>query len=65
MSYDTNGKTDVSVSPALVTLTLPTPARDVKTYLPFQSANASSDQASASTVALSVPDHPLIVEITQ
>jgi len=53
----------VTTAPKAVTLTLASAAA-LKTYLPLNSPSATSSAAKTKSLNLSVPDHPLIVEIT-
>ncbi len=55
---------ELTVAPKAVTLTLASPAAAIKTYLPVNGTSATSSTAKTTSVTLSVPDHPLIVEIT-
>lgn len=64
-SYDFANGRDISVAPRGVTLTLGLPARSAAAYLPAISAAATARYAAPKQlVGLSVPDHPLVVEIT-
>jgi hypothetical protein len=56
-------KRDVNSADVPVTLRLDASHR-MAVYEPFRQAEALSASASASTLELSVPDHPLIVEIS-
>jgi uncharacterized protein YjdB len=60
--YDTQAKRDISNAPVPVSLTLGS-AHNVAVYQPYTQAAAVSTASNATTLSLSVPDHPLIVEI--
>jgi hypothetical protein len=61
--YDVKAKRDVNSADVPVTLRLDASHR-MAVYEPFRQAEALSASASVSTLELSVPDHPLIVEIS-
>lgn len=63
-SYDLSTKRDVSSPNRKVTLTLNRPTSAAVTYLPNASTSPVSRYAAPRELALSVPDHPLVVEIT-
>lgn len=62
-SYDAPANRDILVKPQQVTLTLAKPARRAATFVPLESAHATTLGRNVSTLALLVPDHPVMVEI--
>ena len=63
-SYDTGVRADILVPNASVTLTLNTPVGGARSYLPWSNGTTATDLTiSNNTISLSVPDHPLIVEL--
>jgi hypothetical protein len=46
-----------------VTLTLNQPMSSAKTYLPLNSTEATNSYSNPKSINLSVPDHPLVVEL--
>ena len=63
-SYDLSRKRDISVPARKVTLTLNQRTRAAATYLPRASTSPVKEYSAPKQLTLSVPDHPLIVEIT-
>ena len=64
-SYDTRNQKDITVPPLPVTLTLDHQARNMTTYEPAVQAQPLQVYSNVTTAFLDVPDHPLVVQITQ
>ena len=64
-SYDTRNQKDITVLPLPVTLTLDHQARNMITYEPAVQAQPLQVYSNVTTAFLDVPDHPLVVQITQ
>lgn len=62
-SYNLDTKRDLSVSRKRVTLSLNQPIRRASTYLPGNSASPLRSYRAPKRLTLSVPDHPLVVEL--
>ncbi|MGI8765837.1 MAG: hypothetical protein ACR2KM_04895 [Gemmatimonadaceae bacterium] len=62
-SYDPTRKVDVVVPDRQLTLLLSQPVSQAHVYVPLQSASPVSQASSIASLALSVPDHPLVVEL--
>lgn len=63
-SYNRNTLTDLTVPRETASLRFNATYAQVKTYEPYNSSTATNTYTSVSQVPLSIPDHPLIVEIT-
>lgn len=63
-SYDLSAKKDVDVPPQSVTLGLQTQIKAATTYLPSRIAEPRRNYLGPKTIVLSVPDEPLVVELT-
>jgi hypothetical protein len=64
-SYNTANKTDIAVAPLSTTLTFPSIMPLIRTFLPHTNGQtAVSSVGNATQINVSIPDHPLIVEIT-
>jgi hypothetical protein len=64
-SYDYNSNTEVAVAPVNTTLTFPSSMPLVRQFRPYSNGQTVVTQASnVSSVSVSIPDHPLIIEIT-
>lgn len=64
-AFDVAAKRDIEPAPRSLTLTFDQPVNSVKTYLPsFQGTAVQSSYANPRSIALAVPDHILVVEIT-
>jgi hypothetical protein len=63
-SYDVDTQRGISVPSQRVDLTLNTRIARAATYLPNQSSSPVKRYASPQKLALQVPDHPLVVELT-
>ncbi|MEM8494023.1 MAG: hypothetical protein AAF663_01390 [Planctomycetota bacterium] len=61
-SYDTAEQIDITVEPQAVELTLAQPAA-MTTYLTSVSPEPVLEEQGVTTIALDVPDHPLVIEI--
>ena len=61
-TYDTQAKRDRSNATVPVTVTLGS-AHTMSIYQPYTQAAAMSSVASSTSVAVNVPDHPLVIEI--
>ncbi|HMA52727.1 MAG TPA: DUF4214 domain-containing protein [Magnetospirillaceae bacterium] len=59
-----NSPTDISVGNHSVTLNLASSAGAVTVYDPMSGTSAVQSAANAQTVSISVPDHPILVEIS-
>lgn len=64
LSYDTDKKKDISVPDNKVTLSLGDDFNTAKTYLPVDSAEAVKTYSNPKSIDLSIPDHPLVVELS-
>jgi hypothetical protein len=64
-SYDCTNQQDVAVSPQPVTLTLDHSVRSISTYMPAIQSQPLHVYANVARVSLEVPDHPLVIQITQ
>ena len=64
-SYNTLLKTDLNVSPRFLTLEFGRPVREANVYMPSQSTSTIARNSNVRSIALQVPDHPLVVEIMQ
>jgi hypothetical protein len=62
-SFNLQNRTDVTVTPRSVTVTLPSAPRQVKIFTPLTSSTATSTVSGAQWT-VNVPDHPVICEIT-
>jgi len=62
--YNTNSKSDISNAAVPVTVTFGVQPRSVMRYQPVTSAAGTSVTA-AKSIVVSVPDSPVILEITQ
>ncbi|MEM7806908.1 MAG: hypothetical protein AAF561_02215 [Planctomycetota bacterium] len=63
VSFDLEADEDVRAEPQSVTVTLATPM-SAATFLPSQSRESVATMDTFSELKLSVPDHPLVVELT-
>lgn len=64
LSWDTKFKKKIPVADNKVTLSLNTPIKSAKTYLPLNSIKAMGSYTNPTSIKLSVPDHPLVVQLT-
>lgn len=62
--YDTKSKKKISIPSNKVTLDLNTPIKSAKTYLPLNSTTAFKSYSNPTRIDLSVPDHPLVIQLT-
>ena len=58
-------QTEINVAPVTVTLTLTHPFTRITVYDPLTGTTAIQEFDNASTVQIAVPDHPVIVELSQ
>ena len=63
LSYNTQSKTDISVPEVPATLIFNTPIAQIAAYLPLNSTQPIWQQTEPKTVQLSIPDHPLVIEL--
>jgi hypothetical protein len=64
-SYDYATNTEVAVAPVNTTLTFPSSMPLVRQFRPYSNGQSVVTQASnVTSVSVSIPDHPLIIEIT-
>lgn len=64
-SYNLTTKLDVPVAPKPVTVQLSAAARQVRLFTPLTSQNSVWQAVNVSSFPVSVPDHPVVVEITR
>jgi hypothetical protein len=64
-SYSTLLKTDLSVSPRSLTIDFGRTVREANVYMPAKSMSIIARNSNTHSIALEVPDHPVIVEIMQ
>jgi hypothetical protein len=64
-SYSTLLKTDLTVSPHSLTVDFGRTVREANVYMPAKSTSIIARNSNAHSIALDVPDHPVIVEIMQ
>lgn len=62
--YDTKSKKKIFVPDNKVTLDLNTSVKSAKTYLPLNSIKATGSYSNPKSFNLSVPDHPLVIQLT-
>lgn len=62
-SYDEKAKTDIAVPTVAARVTFDHSMRDVKMYVPLQGTAPTADLQGTTMVSISVPDHPLVLEI--
>jgi hypothetical protein len=64
-SYSTLLKTDLAVSPRPLTIDFGRTVREADVYMPAKSTSIIARNSNTHSIALEVPDHPVIVEIMQ
>ncbi|MEO1124744.1 MAG: hypothetical protein AAFW84_12550 [Cyanobacteria bacterium J06635_15] len=63
-SFNLETKRDTAVGDRPLTLTLDTPAAEVKTYRPVTAATPLTQETNLDRLELNVPDHPLVIEMS-
>jgi hypothetical protein len=63
-SYDLVNKVDITVAPRPITVTLGTSISRARIFVPLVAATPQSDISMPQQVALSVGDHPVVLELT-
>ena len=63
-NFNMGARTEIRVGDEPVTLSLGTAITSARTFLPQNSTNVVNTYSNPTSVALSVPDHPLIVELS-
>jgi len=62
-SFDLEQRADISVPDQPITLTLNTPIQEARLYLPLNSTDSISQYSQPKQLQLTIPDHPLLLEL--
>ncbi len=65
VSYDEVHRRDVPVAPHTIAVTFDTPMTAASIYVPLIDAGVSSVQHNVRTITVSVPDHPIVIELVR